>query len=318
MHKSQLVIVFFLSLLAACAYALPQDEELRLGYFPNITHSQALIGVRRGDFARGLGVGVKLEPKVFNAGPSVIEAIFAGKLDIAYIGPSPAVNGFLKSKGQALVVVSGATSGGASFVVRTALAAGLPGSLSGKKLASPQLGNTQDVALRAYLKDQQVNASVVPMDNPLIFDAFRKGFVDGAWLPEPWASRLVVEAGAVRAIDERSLWVGGSFPTTVVIVAKAFLKDHGDLVRKFLALHASITQWEVEHPAEARALTDKAIETITGKGLAPRVLEEAWDRMTPQTTFDVHALEKSARDAQSLGFLKGTIDLTGLVDLSYN
>jgi NitT/TauT family transport system substrate-binding protein len=261
---------------------------------------------------------VKLVPTVFNAGPSVIEALFAGKLDLAYIGPSPAVNGFLKSKGQALVIVAGATSGGASLVVRDQLVAGIPGSLVGRKLASPQLGNTQDVALRSYLKTNKVAASVVPMDNPLILDAFRKGDVDGAWLPEPWASRLVIEAGAVRALDERTLWPNGRFPTAVIIASKAFLKDHGDLVRKFLAVHGAITQWEGAHPAEAQTLVNQAITTITGKGLSAALLKEAWDKMELETAFDPKTLDTSAREAQALGFLKGSIDLTGLVDLSYN
>jgi NitT/TauT family transport system substrate-binding protein len=274
--------------------------------------------VARGDFAQGLGKDVKLVTTVFNAGPSVIEAIFAGKLDIAYVGPSPAINGFMKSKGQALVVVSGATSGGASLVVRTTLAGSVPQSLSGKKIASPQLGNTQDVALRLYLKENKIAASVVPMDNPLILDAFRKGVVDGAWLPEPWASRLVVEGGAARAIDERTLWSGGSFPTAVVIVSKSFLREHADVVKRFLEVHRTITQWEVGHPTDAQLLTNRAIETITGKGLAPELLAQAWAQMTPVVDVSATTLQKSAQDAQALGFLKGSLDLTGLVDLSYN
>ncbi|HTH14696.1 MAG TPA: ABC transporter substrate-binding protein [Spirochaetia bacterium] len=318
MLRPTFLIVLLTTLVAGLVMATPQPTEVRLGYFPNITHSQALIGVERGDFAQGLGSDAKLVPTVFNAGPSVIEALFAGKLDLAYIGPSPAVNGFLKSKGQALVIVAGATSGGASLVVRDKLATGVPGSLVGKKLASPQLGNTQDVALRSYLKTNKIEASVVPMDNPLILDAFRRGDVDGAWLPEPWASRLVVEAGAVRAVDERTLWPNGRFPTAVVIVSKTFLKDHADLVRLFLKVHAAITQWEVAHPVEAQTLANQAITTITGKGLSAALLKEAWDKMGLETTFDPKTLDESARDARALGFLKGTIDLTGLVDLSYN
>ncbi len=175
---------------------------MRVAYFPNITHSQALIGLARGDFAKALGSGYALAPIQFNAGPSVIEALFAGQIDLAYIGPNPAVNGFVRSEGEALRVIAGATSGGASLVARS----GTPLALSnfeGAKISTPQIGNTQDIALRAYLLEHDLQTAdkggtveVVPIDNPLILDLMRLGQIDGAWVPEPWASRLIVEGAA--------------------------------------------------------------------------------------------------------------------------
>ena len=182
---------------------------LRVGYFPNLTHSQAVIGIARGDFAKSLPAGVVLEPKVFNAGPDEIEAMFANQLDLAYIGPSPAINGYLKSGGQALRVIAGATSGGAALVVWPAAGIHSPDDLSGKRIADPQLGNTQDIALRSYLSEHGLKpaekggtVTIVPVSNPEILQLFRIGQIDGAWVPEPWASEL----GAYGVVSEK----GGS------------------------------------------------------------------------------------------------------------
>jgi NitT/TauT family transport system substrate-binding protein len=232
LRRSQVFASLVLSIgLVACASA-PAGQQpttaantsntgaattVRLGYFPNITHSQALIGVARGDFQKALGSGVTLDAKQFNAGPSVIEALFANQLDIAYIGPNPAINGYTKSNGEALRIVAGATSGGAALVVRSESNIAKPEDLAGKKLASPQLGNTQDVALRAYLadhglktKDKGGTVEVVPTDNPQILDLFKQGQIDGAWVPEPWASRLIVDGGGKLFLDERDMWPQGS------------------------------------------------------------------------------------------------------------
>jgi NitT/TauT family transport system substrate-binding protein len=303
------VIVYVLS---SCTSSTT-PPQLRLGYFPNITHSQALIGVARGDFQSALGP-VALKPQLFNAGPSVIEALFSGQIDIAYIGPNPAINGYIKSKGMALRIVAGATSGGASLVVRANRASGFPASLKGAKLASPQLGNTQDVALRIFLKHHNLEASVLPLENSLIFDAFRKGDVDGAWVPEPWASRLVVDVGAVRVVDERTLWPDGQFPTAVVIVSTALLKSHPDWVRTFLKVHRTITEWELANPEAARKLTNQAIETLTGKPLSDPVILAAWSQMSPDDHVSQTALERSAADAITLGYLKSDLDLKGMVE----
>jgi NitT/TauT family transport system substrate-binding protein len=305
-------VTFAFALVLSCTPATP-TQQLRLGYFPNITHSQALIGVARGDFQAALG-SVALKAQLFNAGPSVIEALFSGQIDVAYIGPNPAINGYIKSKGVALRIVAGATSGGASLVVRANRMIGFPESLRGAKLASPQLGNTQDVALRVFLKSNQIEASVLPPENSVMFDAFRKGELDGAWVPEPWASRLIVEAGAVRAVDERSLWPDASFPSAVVVASTAFLKNHPDRVKTFLKAHREITAWEQANPEAAMTLTNQALQTLTGKPLSDPVIQLAWSQMRPDDSLNRAALDKSAVDAASLGYLKADVDIEGLVE----
>ena len=279
------------------------DSALRLGYFPNVTHSQALIGVARGDFG-------KIRPLVFNAGPSVIEALFAGQIDIAYVGPNPAINGFVQSHGKALRIIAGATSGGAGLVVRKG-----GQNLSGRKLASPQLGNTQDVALRRWLAANRIKAEIVPTPNPQILDLFRRGDIDGAWVPEPWASRLVAEAAGLLLVDERTLWPHGDFVTAQVIASTTFLKAHPDRVRRFLEAHVAITRWELAHPAEARAIVNDEIGRLTGKKLADDVLVSAWEHMRPTWDPIAPSLKASADAAYAAHFLRDRPNLDGIYDL---
>jgi NitT/TauT family transport system substrate-binding protein len=279
------------------------DSAIRLGYFPNVTHSQALIGVKRGDFG-------KIRPLVFNAGPSVIEALFAGQIDIAYVGPNPAINGFVQSHGKALRIIAGATSGGASLVMTNRAYSVLK-----LKLASPQLGNTQDVALRRWLAMGRMKAEIVPTPNPQILDLFRRGDIDGAWVPEPWASRLVYEAGGVVLVDERSLWPHGDFVTAQVIASTKFLEAHPDQVRRFLEAHVAITRWELAHPAEARAIVNGEIGRLTGKKLSDKVLTSAWNHMRPTWDPIASSLKESADAAYAAHFLRQRPNLDGIYDL---
>lgn len=296
---------------------------VRVGYFPNITHSQALIGFARGDFQQALGSDVALEAKVFNAGPAVIEALFAGHLDLAYIGPNPAINGFVRSKGEALRIVAGATSGGASLVVRPETNITNPEDFAGKRLASPQIGNTQDVALRAYLaqhsltlKEKGGDVEVIPTDNPQILDLFKQEQIDGAWVPEPWATRLIMDGGGKLFLDERDLWPDGEFVTAHIIVRTTFLKAQPALVKSFLRAHVEITVWEEQNPMEAKRLVNEQIKKLSGKSLPESVIDGAWSRL--HVTYDPlsASLAKSAESAFNAGFLKSKPDLTGIYDLT--
>jgi len=269
-----LVVSLILTVMLAGCSASPAQGPvtMRVGYFPNITHSQALIGIARGDFQRVLGQNITLDVKVFNAGPSVIEAMFAGQLDLSYIGPNPAINGYVKSNGQALRVIAGATSGGAALVVRPDANITRPEDLAGKKLASPQLGNTQDVALRAYLAAHSLKPTekggtvqVIPTDNPQILDLFRQKQIDGAWVPEPWATRLIVDGGGRLFLDERDLWPNGEFVTAHIIVSTKFLREHPDLVKAWLRAHVEVTQWELSNSEAAKQLANDEIKRLTGK-----------------------------------------------------
>jgi len=265
--------------------SLPRPTSIRVGFFPNITHAQALIGLARGTFQEKLGSGYSIETKMFNAGPSEIEALFAGEIDIGYIGPSPAVNGFLRSQGQALRIISGAASGGASLILQPSLIdemkADGPEALRGKKIASPQQGNTQDVALRHYLRENNLNGAVtvVPMSNTDQLNAFRQGQLDGSWSPEPWATRLVQESGGVRAFDERTRWPDGAFSTTNVVVRTDFLRKHPDAVQRWMDGHVETTEWIQQQPNEARALVNDELGTLTSKKLSDDVLNEAWSHL---------------------------------------
>jgi NitT/TauT family transport system substrate-binding protein len=323
-----LIVTGMLAILAGCKNAPVTPSEkftMRVGYFPNITHSQALIGVARGDFQKALGSNVTLATTVFNAGPSVIEALFAGQIDLSYIGPNPAINGYIQSEGKAVRVIAGATSGGAALVVRPAANIKSAADLAGKKLATPQLGNTQDVALRGYLaenglktKEQGGDVEIIPTDNAQILDLFRLGKIDGAWVPEPWASRLVVDGGGTVFIDERDLWkdTGGEFTTAVIIVDTKFLAAHPDAVKAWLRAHVEITQWELENPGDAQTLMNTQIEKLTGKKLSADVLVMAWSRMKPTWDPIAASITKSALSAFEAGFLKTKPNLDGLTDLT--
>jgi len=297
---------------------------VRVGYFPNVTHSQALVGKARGDFEKALGPNSHVEWKTFNAGPSVIEALFAGALDLAYVGPNPAINGYVRSRGDALRVIAGATSGGAALVIRPGANISKPEDFHGKRVASPQLGNTQDVALRAWLathnlklREKGGDVQVIPIPNPDQLTLFQKGEIDAAWAPEPWASRLIEEAGARLFLDERDLWSNRQFVTTNLIASSKFLREHPDVVKKFVRAHVELTEWIRKRPREAQVTVNQQIQRDTGKALPSKVLEAAFSRL--EVTYDPirESLLHSAQAAYDLGLL-GRVrpNLDGLYELS--
>ncbi|MEI6665346.1 MAG: ABC transporter substrate-binding protein [Chloroflexota bacterium] len=285
---------------------------LRLGYFGNMTHAQPIVGLARGTFAEQLGSNVKVETKTFNAGPATIEALFAGAIDIAYVGPNPTVTGYTQSQGKEVRVIAGATSAGASLVVRGDSGITKAADLANKKIATPQLGNTQDVALRAWLqqnglkdKDHGGNVQVVPTANADALSLIQRGQLDGAWVPEPWATRIVQEANGKTIVDERDLWPNGDFVTTNVIVRAKFLSEHPDVVERFLKAHVITTQWINDHPDEAKQAVNAGIKQITGAALSDNVINAAWRNQ--KVTYDPlsSTLRKSAEDAFKLGYLPG-------------
>jgi NitT/TauT family transport system substrate-binding protein len=313
-----------LSLLFVCVICHAQQKtRVRLGYFPNITHSQALIGTSKGMFQEKLGDGVVLETKIFNAGPSVIEALFAGEMDISYIGPNPAINGYVKSEGEALRIVAGATSGGAGLVVRADSGIKTKEDFHGRKIASPQLGNTQDVALRGWLKDNGLklkdkggDVQVMPIANPDQLTLFIKKEIDAAWTVEPWVTRLIKEGNGKLFIDERELWPNGDFVTAHIIVSKKFLDAHPDIVKKFLEAHVEVTVWINENMIEAKKIVNTEIKRLTGKALPEDTINEAFSRL--KVTYDPikSSLFNSARWAFEQGFLGNAMpDLSGIYDL---
>ena len=301
-------------------------EELKLGYFGNITHAAALVGINQGFLAKELG-STKLSTETFNAGPAAIEALNAGAIDAAYIGPNPAINSFVKSGGESVSVIAGAAAGGAQLVVRPDINSAAD--LRGKTLASPQLGGTQDVALRAWLGSQGYDTNVDgsgdvainPTDNAQTLKLFQDGKLDGAWLPEPWASRLVLQAGAKVLVDEKDLWDGsasgkpGEFPTTILIVNKAFAAQHPDTVKALLRGHAKSVAWLNDTPsAEKAAVINAALQESAGAALPADVI----DRSLKNIIFTVDPLAgtypKLLQDGVDAGTTKKA-DINGLFDL---
>jgi NitT/TauT family transport system substrate-binding protein len=313
--------------LAACANTASASTgpvTIRLGYFPNITHAVALVGVQRGTFKAALGSNVILDTKIFNAGPALIEALLAGDIDIGYVGPNPAINGYVQSKGAALRIIAGAASGGAQFIVRPGAHITSPSDLRGKKLATPQLGNTQDIALRYYLRQHGLKTTqeggdvqVVPSDNSTILALFKQGQIDGAWVPEPWASRLLLEGKGQLFVDEATLWPGGKFVTTNVVVSKKFLDQHPDLVARFLQGHVETVQYINANPTAAKAIVNGEIQRLTGTALSQAVIDHAFPNIV--STYDPLAstLFVSADHAFAVGFLGDSKpDLRGIYDLT--
>ncbi|MBM7082627.1 ABC transporter substrate-binding protein [Micromonospora sp. WMMD734] len=294
---------------------------LRLGYFPNITHAPAVVGVEKKIFEDKLGDGVKLETKTFNAGPAAIEAIFSGALDATYIGPNPTVNAFSKSKGEAVRVISGAASGGVALVVKPEITS--VEQLRGKKIATPQLGNTQDVAIRYWLKEKGLKTTkegggdvkIVPQENAQTVETFASGSIDGAWVPEPFVSRLV-NAGGKVLVDERDLWPDKKFVITNLIVSTKFLKAHPEAVKKLVEGQVAANDFVNTKPDEAQQAISDHIGKITGKPLDLKLIKQAWPTLL-FTNDPIASSLKTGLDHAVAVELTQPVDLNGLYDLKY-
>src|ERR1700746_2843281 len=317
--------VLAISVFLASPLAMAQTPvTIRIGAFPNITHPQAMVGKANGEFEKAMGPGVKIDWKTFNAGPAAIEALFAGAIDMTYIGPNPTITGYVRSNGEALRVIAGAASGGAALIVRNDAGIQKPADFHGKKIASPQLGNTQDVALRAWLKanglkssDKGGDVQVIPLANPDQLTLFLRKQLDAAWAPEPWATRLIREGNGRLFLDERSLWPNGQFVCADLIVSTKFLKEHPDVVKNWLRAHVELTDWINGHLAETKKLLNQQIQKETGKGLPERTLDTAFGRL--QVTYDPlrSSLMNSAKSAFEAGFLGRQMpDLSNLYEVS--
>jgi NitT/TauT family transport system substrate-binding protein len=306
---------------AAGAKKIDGLDSVKIGYFGNLTHGTALVGVDKGFFQKELGA-TKASYATFNAGPSEIEALNSKSIDIGWIGPSPAINGYVKSGGKSLKIIGGSASGGVKLVVNPDKIKSLK-DVKGKKIATPQLGNTQDVAFLNWIADQgwKVDAqsgkgdvTVVRTDNKITPDAYKSGSIDGAWVPEPTASKLVAEGGKVL-LDEASLWPDKKFVITNIIVRQDFLKEHPKAVEAVLKASVEANKWINANPDEAKAAANKQLEADSGKALKPEVLDPAWKSI--QFTNDPLAatLNTEAEHAVKAGLLEKP-DLNGIYDLT--
>lgn len=293
---------------------------LRLGYFPNVTHAPAIIGVQNGTFKKDLGSNVTLKTSTFNAGSDVVTAILAGALDASFVGPNPAINAYQKTNGK-IRVVSGTASAGAFLVVKPGINSAAD--LKGKKVATPQLGNTQDVALRTWLKDHGLtttttgggDVSVVPQDNATTLTTFESGAISGAWVPEPWATRLVKEGGGKVLVDESTLWPKGQFTTTALIVTTSFLDAHPDVVQHLIEGVDDANALIKSNPSQAAQLVSDGIKAVTGKPLATDLVTASFRHITFTLDPIASSLQTSADHAKALGFLQSS-ELGNIFDLT--
>ena len=295
--------------------------RLRVGHFPNVTHAQALVAHAltrqgRGWFETRLGEGVAIDWFVYNAGPSAMEAIFAESLDMTFVGPNPALNAYIKSNGEEIRVIAGAAAGGAALVVHPDGGIATPADFRGRAIATPQLGNTQDVACRAWLTAQGFHVTqlggdvtVLPTSNPDQLGLFTSRKLDGVWTVEPWVSILEMEAGAKVFLEETDTI------TTLLAARVAFLKQNAQVVRAFAAAHAELTRWIVDHPAEARELVAAELQTETSKQISPELLERSWKRLTFTSDISLPPLERLVDAARAAGFIRTEPDLKRLVEI---
>ena len=293
---------------------------LNLGYFPNVTHAPAVYGVQNGDFASTLGTDVNLKTSTYTAGPAAVEALFSGAIDAAFVGPGPASSAYSKSNGEAARVVAGVASGGAFLVVQPEItnAEGL----KGKKIADPQLNGTQDIALRWYLKQHGYktdttgggDVNVVPQENAQTLDAFKAKEIDGAWVPEPWATRLV-DAGGKVLVDERDEWPDKAFVTTVLIVSPKYLKAHPDVVKKLIEATQNAIDAINDDPDKAAEVVSQGIEKITTKPIKVELVTASFKSIAFTLDPLAATLRTVADHAVQLELAKPT-DLSGLFDLT--
>jgi NitT/TauT family transport system substrate-binding protein len=329
------------------------SKTLKIGYFPNVNHAQAIIGLKNGDFQKIIEGNtnasqskIKLKEFVFSDGPSAIEALFGGQIDAAYVGPNPAINGYIASGKEGLQIISGASSGGAVFVVRNDSGINSVKDLGGKKFASPQLGNTQDISLRKYIVkngfntvENGGNVTIVAINPSDILTLMIKKQIDGAWVPEPWGARLVKDGDAKIFVDERSLWPPtGKFVTANIIVRTDYLKENPDVIKKLLEANVDETLWinkqlnktningiNENNNSNSNILKvinafNNGLKQITGKTIPNDELKEAFART--DFTYDPlkQSLYKIGNDANSLGFISNTkgkeLDISGIYDLT--
>jgi sulfonate transport system substrate-binding protein len=321
--------MLFLFILAGCGSNSSSGNgtssnpvTLNLGYYPNLTHAVALVGVGNGTFKKDLGSSVNLQTKTFNAGPAEVQALLAGSIDIAFVGPSPAISGYTQSHNAALKVIAGASSAGVEFIVQANSKINGPADLANKKIADPQKGGTQDAALHYYLSqhglkssDDGGNVQIISTDNASILTLFKTGRIDGAWMPEPWATRLVVEGKGKVFLNESTLWPNNQFATTIVVVRQAFYNAHPDVVKHFLQADVDTVQYIKSNTAQAEQIANTQIQQITGSPMKANELAPAFEDL--QITYDPLAstITEQANRSYALGFVRSKPDLTSFYDL---
>lgn len=319
MMNSPVVLVAVAVLLFPVSSAMA-GETLRIGHFPNVTHVQGLVAhhlsrTGKGWFEERLGKDIKLEWYVYNAGPSAIEAILAGSIDLTYVGPNPALNAYTKSNGEEIRILAGAATGGAALVVPGDSPLKQPADFRGKTIATPQLGNTQDIACRAWLANGGLkitqtggDAIVIPTPNPDQLSLFQQRKLDGVWTVEPWVSRLEREAGGKVLVEQSQDSV------TVLVSGVKFVKTKSEVARKFVQAHRELTEWILAHPEEAKKMVLEELAVETQAKVSAELIAQAWKRIMLRPDVAIEEFQQFVRNAQRAGFMRTTPDLARLIE----
>lgn len=314
-----LAAIAFLALLLVVP-ARAQEATIRVGHFPNITHVQALVArnfERQGKswYAERLGQGVKIEWYVYNAGPTAMEAIFARALDITYVGPNPALNAYTRSRGEEIRVVAGAVNGGAALIVQRGSGLKAPADFRGKKVATPQFGNTQDIAARAWFGNAGLRVTqtggdvhILPTQNPDQLSLFTQKQIDAVWTVEPWVTRLELEASGEVLLEEKDAI------TTILVSSVNFMKERRELLRKFVAAHRELTEWIKANPEAAQRMVRDELKAIVRADISAEITLRAWKRMNITGDTSLQAFQTFLLNAQKVGFLRDTPDLARFIE----
>lgn len=314
--------VALLSILAASVASNGETNEnkIRIAYFPNVGHAIPIVGMEKGFFQNSLGDQVKIETRVFDSGPQAIESLFSNSIDLAYVGPGPAINGFLNSENHNVRILAGAASGGASFVVHPDSEITSASDFAGKKIAAPQIGNTQDVSLRHYLSENGLRTAekggsviVYNISNPDIYTLFAKGDIDGAWVPEPWATILVTELNGKRLFHEEVLWPNQEFASVLLIANVDFVEKNPELIANLLKSHNDTAAWINQNPVETRIIFNDFLNSHLGKSLSDDVVDVALSNIVITADPLPDSVYSFAEKANALGYLgRNGYDLSGI------
>ena len=313
-------LLFLAALILLCLNVSAKAQSvIRFGHFPNVTHVQALVAHHlsrqgKGWFEERLGPGVKIEWYIYNAGPSAMEAVFARSIDVTYVGPSPAINAFVRSNGEEVRIVAGAANGGSALVVQPGLGIKTGADFRGKRIATPQLGNTQDVECRAWLGAQGLkitqtggDAQILPTPNPDQLSLFVQKKIDAAWTVEPWVSRLERDAGGTIFLEDKAA------VTTVLVSSVKYQKEQRDQLRKLVQVHKELTEWIKAHPDEAQAMVVEELSIETKSKISPDLIAAAWKRIELTNEVSLESLNTFVQNAQKAGFLRNAPDLRPLL-----
>ena len=286
------------------------ENKIRVAYFPNINHAVPIIGMEKGIFQDQIGNNTVIEPMLFDAGPQVIESLFAGSIDIAYVGPGPAINGFLKSENHNVKILSGAASGGASLIVHPNSKINSVADFGGKRIAAPQIGNTQDISLRNYLSENGLKPAekggsviVLNISNPDIYTLFAKGDIDAAWVPEPTATILVQQLDGKRLFNEEELWPDNKFASVLLIAREEYVNQNPDVINKWLEAHKQTVDWINSNPEQTRIIFIQFMKKETGKSLSDKLVDESLSNLEITSDPIVSSIHTFAKRADSLGYL---------------